>query len=122
MADAILQHYEQRGFESSAEEREIIGVMKKLFQLLLCLALSVGSAPLMLAAEPDDEPEITITRSKTETIEEYRANGRLYMIKITPKKGFVYYLVDTDGDGSLDSRQNGLDEGLLIPRWTLFSW
>ncbi len=96
--------------------------MNKLFQLLLCLVLSVGSVPLMLAAEPDDEPEITITRSKTDTIEEYRANGRLYMIKITPKKGFTYYLVDSDGDGSLDSRHNELDEGLLIPSWTLFSW
>jgi len=96
--------------------------MTKLFQLLLCLALSAGSVPLVLAAEPDDEPEITITRSQGEIIEEYRANGRLYMIKITPKKGFAYFLVDTDGDGSLDSRQNELDEGLLIPRWTLFSW
>jgi len=96
--------------------------MTKLFQLLLCLTLAVGSVPLVLAAEPDDEPEITITRSQSEIIEEYRANGRLYMIKITPKKGFVYFLVDTDGDGSLDSRQNELDEGLLIPSWTLFSW
>ena len=96
--------------------------MKKLFQLLLCLTLAAGSAPLVLAAEPDDDPEITITRSQSEIIEEYRANGRLYMIKITPKKGFSYFLVDTDGDGSLDSRQNELDEGLLIPRWTLFSW
>jgi len=96
--------------------------MTKLFQLLLCLALSAGSVPLVLAAEPDDEPEITITRNQSEIIEEYRANGRLYMIKITPKKGFAYFLVDTDGDGSLDSRQNELDEGLLIPRWTLFSW
>ncbi|HED39913.1 MAG TPA: DUF2782 domain-containing protein [Chromatiales bacterium] len=99
------------------------GVMKRVFQLLLCLFLAVsGPQQLALAAEPDDEPEITITRSQTEIIEEYRANGRLYMIKITPKKGFAYYLVDTDGDGSLDSRHNELDEGILIPRWTLFSW
>jgi len=96
--------------------------MKKLFQLLLCLFLVVGGVPLAVAAEPDGEPEITITRSQTEIIEEYRANGKLYMIKITPKKGFSYFLVDTDGDGSLDSRQNELDEGLLIPKWTLFSW
>ncbi|MBL1259095.1 MAG: DUF2782 domain-containing protein [Thiotrichaceae bacterium] len=96
--------------------------MKKLYPLLLCMALSVGSAPLVLAAEPGDEPEITITRSQTDMIEEYRANGQLYMIKVTPKKGLAYFLVDTDGDGSLDSRQNELDEGLLIPKWTLFSW
>ena len=97
--------------------------MNRLFQLLLCLVLAAGSSQLVLAAEPEaDEPEITITRSQTEIIEEYRANGQLYMIKITPRKGFSYYLVDTDGDGSLDSRKNELDEGLLIPQWTLFRW
>ncbi len=97
--------------------------MKRLFQLLLCLILTVGGTALVMAAEPEpDEPEITITRSQAEIIEEYRANGQLYMIKITPRKGFTYYLVDTDGDGSLDSRKNELDEGLLIPQWTLFRW
>ncbi len=98
--------------------------MKRLFQLLLCLVLTVvGGTAQVMAAEPStDEPEITITRSQAEIIEEYRANGQLYMIKITPRKGFTYYLVDTDGDGSLDSRKNELDEGLLIPSWTLFRW
>jgi len=97
--------------------------MKSVFQLLLCLFLAIGGIQqLVLAAGPDDEPEITITRSQTDIIEEYRANGKLYMIKITPKKGFAYYLVDTDGDGSLDSRHNELDEGIVIPKWTLFSW
>jgi len=97
-------------------------------QRMLCLFLAVaaGSLSAMVAAagpgSAAEEPEITISRSQSETIEEYRANGRLYMIKITPRKGFVYYLVDTDGDGSLESRQNELDEGLLIPQWKLLSW
>lgn len=97
--------------------------MKKLLQLLLCVILSVAVAPLVTAAEPEGvEPQVTITRNQNEIIEEHRINGQLFMIKVTPRKGFTYYLVDTDGDGSLDSRQNELDEGLLIPQWTLFSW
>ncbi len=33
------------------------------------------------------EPEVTITTKGTEIHEEYRANGRLYMIKVVPAKG-----------------------------------
>lgn len=35
--------------------------------------------------DPSLEPEVTITEGKDETVEEYRVNGQLYMIKITPK-------------------------------------
>lgn len=91
--------------------------------MLLCLVCAMGGSQLATATAPEnDEPEITISRSQSEIIEEYRANGQLYMIKITPRKGFVYYLVDSDGDGTLDRRHNGLNEGLLVPQWTLFNW
>lgn len=98
--------------------------MKRASQLLLFLLLVTGIGQSAVAADDpaSEEPEITITRNKSEIIEEYRINGQLYMIKITPKKGFSYFLVDTDGDGALDRRQNELDEGLLIPQWTLFRW
>ncbi len=96
--------------------------MKRLLPLLLPLFFSIGAIPLSKADVPTDEPEITIKRGQTEIIEEYRINGQLYMIKITPRKGLAYFLVDTDGDGTLDSRHNELDEGLLIPKWTLFKW
>ncbi len=67
-------------------------------------------------------PEITITTSGGRTsVEEYRVNGRLYMIKITPAKGFPYYLIDTDGDGDLDSRRNDL-QGRPVNQWILFRW
>ena len=45
------------------------------------------------------EPEVTIIRTDEEVIEEYRMNGRLYQVKVTPVIGPVYYLVDRDGDG-----------------------
>jgi hypothetical protein len=68
-----------------------------------------------------DTPEITITRQTEQTIEEYRVNGRLYMIKITPKIGPPYYLVDDQGNGKF-SRQESLDSGLRPPRWIIKSF
>jgi len=66
------------------------------------------------------EPEITIRQEADRTIEEYRVNGQLYAIKIIPKVGEPYYLVDSEGDGQLDKRQ---ERGrLLIPSWVLFKW
>jgi len=65
-----------------------------------------------------DEPTVTITRQTDQTVEEYRAGGKLYMIKITPKVGKPYYLVDDRGDGKF-SRQEALDSGVRPPRWIL---
>jgi hypothetical protein len=68
-------------------------------------------------------PEITIRQMGDRgTIEEYRAGGVLYMIKVNPAKGSSYYLVDTDGDGNMETRQNDLQSGMLIPAWVLLRW
>jgi hypothetical protein len=74
--------------------------------------------PKMVADEPVDEPQVTIVKQTELTIEEYRANGKLYMLKITPKIGAPYYLVDDRGDGKF-ARQEGLDSGLRVPRWII---
>jgi hypothetical protein len=71
------------------------------------------------ADEAADAPQVTISRQTEQTVEEYRANGKLYMIKITPKHGVPYYLVDDLGDGKF-ARQEGLDSGLRVPRWVIF--
>ncbi len=68
------------------------------------------------------EPDVTIIHGKKETVTEYRLNGHLYMIKVTPKKGYSYYLVDGDGDGNLETRHNELAPEFLVPNWVLFSW
>ncbi len=68
-------------------------------------------------------PEVTIRRRGDEgTIEEYRAGGVLYMVKVNPAKGVSYYLVDSDGNGSLETRFNDLESGLAIPAWVLLRW
>ena len=68
--------------------------------------------------EADLEPQVTITQHTEQTVEEYRVGGRLYMIKIVPKVGKPYYLVDDRGDGKF-SRQESLDSGVRPPRWII---
>jgi len=70
------------------------------------------------ANDADNEPEVTITKQTEQTVEEYRVGGRLYMIKITPKVGKPYYLVDDRGDGKF-ARQESLDSGFRPPRWII---
>ncbi len=54
-------------------------------------------------------------------IEEYRVNGLLYAAKITPDVGAAYYLIDRDGDGTLESRSGELED-IAVPHWVIFSW
>jgi hypothetical protein len=72
-------------------------------------------------AEEGLEPQVTIKRRDRAVVEEYRIGGQLYMIKITPSKGLPYYLVDSDGDGSLETRRNSLNDPEVI-QWRLFTW
>lgn len=67
------------------------------------------------------EPEISIIQEDDRTIEEYRVNGQLYMIKIIPVVGPAYYLMDTDGDGTLEHRRHSLDNP-EVPNWILLEW
>lgn len=89
------------------------------------------SAPALLAQAPQEgaspldqamEPEVVITPTEQGRVKEYRVNGQLYMIEIVPTKGAPYYLIDTDGDGLLDNRQNHLEPELTIPRWPVLRW
>jgi hypothetical protein len=74
--------------------------------------------PPAFTPESGDEPEVTIVKQTELMIEEYRSNGRVYMIKITPKIGAPYYLVDDRGDGKF-ARQESLDSGFRPPRWII---
>src|SRR5574340_624213 len=48
---------------------------------------------------PDDAPQVTIKPSSQGRVVEYRANGKLYMLKVIPKVGKPYYLIDQKLDG-----------------------
>jgi hypothetical protein len=100
--------------------------------LLLCAALPVAAQtkpnlqpvpeppppPPGFELDPALEPQVTILKRGTDTVEEYRIAGRLYMVKITPAAGRPYYMIDHKGDGRF-SRQDGLDSGVRPPMWVI---
>jgi len=72
-------------------------------------------------SDQDLEPEITIRNRGKDKVEEYRKNGRLYMVKVTPSVGRPYYLIDYQGHGSF-VRRDSFDKGLVVPTWVLKTW
>ena len=68
------------------------------------------------------EPEITIIKKKNSIHEEYRLNGKLYMVKVIPFSGPPYFYIDRDGDGSLESKSTSRNSSELVPQWVIFSW
>lgn len=64
----------------------------------------------------DLEPEVTIQTRGTEVHEEYRFNGQLYMVKVTPTRGPAYYLIyDERGQ----SRRSDLEPEFNVPTWVI---
>ncbi|GAB7530514.1 DUF2782 domain-containing protein [Pseudomonas sp. 3A(2025)] len=95
--------------------------MRTINRLLVTCVLLTG--PLMaVAAEdsPSADPEVTIRTDGDKTIQEYRQNGFLYAVKITPKHGKPYFLVRADGTSPNFIRSDQPD--MLIPQWEIFSW
>ena len=68
------------------------------------------------------EPEITIIHKKNATYQEYRHNGRLFMVKVIPIVGKAYFFVDRDGDGIMETRRDDRSSILKVPQWVIFSW
>ena len=108
---------------------------RTLLAFLLCTPLALPAADPALEPLPEVtppptgtneadelEPEVSIIKRDEETIHEYRVNGELYMVKIEPRYGPPYYLIDKDGDGSLESRYNKLEPAMLVPSWMIFRW
>jgi hypothetical protein len=63
------------------------------------------------------EPEVTITTKGADRHEEYRVAGRLYMVKVIPKKGRPYYLVDKEGRGEFV--KDDIQSGVSPPMWVI---
>tara|TARA_B110000238_G_C15878773_1_gene332526 strand:+ start:111 stop:404 length:294 start_codon:yes stop_codon:yes gene_type:complete len=79
--------------------------------------------PVQSTFESDytNEPEVTIIKDGESTTEEYRINGQLYMVKVTPDGAPPYYLYkETEGSGWL--RVEGISEPLIVPQWVVFEF
>ena len=78
----------------------------------------VPPPPVAATGDAELEPQVTITTRGEDKVEEYRINGRLYMIKVTPPHGVPYYLVDEQGHGVL-SRKDSVDSATRPPMWVI---
>jgi hypothetical protein len=77
--------------------------------------------PLDGGGDVTTEPQVTIIQKADERVEEYRMNGKLYMVKVTPSHGVPYYLMDENGMGVM-TRHDDLDTGVRVPKWVIFSF
>ncbi len=97
-------------------------------RLAVCLAL----IPLALASqvngldlsvhESDLVPNVILQEHENRTVEEYRINGRLYKLRITPRLGAPYYLLDQDGSGDLALHRGAGPATTQVPQWVLMRW
>ena len=88
--------------------------------------LPPGSRPLeepppppLVEPDPALQPQVTIRREEDKEIAEYRVNGKLYMVRVTPKNGKPYTLTDPKGDGTFIRHDNTLTPNLVVPQWVL---
>lgn len=94
----------------------------------LLASLSAGMAWARVEPQtPDEQPilpkkqkdEVTIVQDGDKLMEIHQTNGKVYGIKVIPKNGKPYYLVDMKGDGKFIQSQ---DERMLVPQWVILSW
>ena len=93
--------------------------MRTLHRLTLAALLACSPLPLLAEDAPSGEPEVTIRQEGDKTIQEYRVNGFLSAIKVTPKGGKPYFLVRADGEAHWMRSDKPY---MLIPQWEIFSW
>ena len=71
---------------------------------------------------PLDHVDINIIKREDRTIETHSVNGIVYKVKVMPTNGPAYYLYDTDGDGSLETRSNRELSETTVQQWKIFEW
>ena len=91
------------------------------FALLLCLA---GCASL--STQTFDEADLANaqvsvrTEGNGDVVEEYRIEGQVRAIRVTPLRGPAWMVFDRDGDGRMDKSKDGMDVSPVY--WKLFGW
>jgi len=68
-----------------------------------------------------EEPQVVIKKRGEDRIEEYSLNGMVYIIKVTPRIGFPYYLIDDTGDG-ISFGDGTLEDGIRPPMWVIYQF
>ena len=68
------------------------------------------------------QPRVTIVRRDWATFEEYSVAGQVYAVKVTPSVGRPYWIYDSDGDGSLETRRDFFYDTPQPHRWKILTW
>ena len=95
--------------------------------LVLVTALLAGtmmsSIGKGIAASPDLWiPDIVVSDYENRTEDAYWQGNRPVAIKITPKYGAPYYIVDPDGDSEYEMRRGGADVDVKPNNWKVLAW
>ncbi len=109
--------------------------MRRPYSLFFALAIAAGAAlaqtpadkpaavdpkpPVVEPLDNDIEPQVTIRQREGAAVEEYRVNGRLYKIRVTPARGEPYLLIDPTGEGSFVRQEGPGNPGLSVPQWVI---
>lgn len=100
--------------------------MRRLILLLLLSAAAPAMAgssanqdapPTIAPSNGAAEPEVRVVQRGDQRIEEYRLNGKLYMMKVTPGKGTPYFLQDAEGAGQMKNVDPS--QRVVVPSWVL---
>ncbi|APV52287.1 hypothetical protein BWI17_04465 [Betaproteobacteria bacterium GR16-43] len=79
-------------------------------------------APTDVAHEQGPAPEVTMRMDGDNEIAEYRMKGKLYMMRVKPKNGPAYTLMDHKGDGSFTKQDHTLTPNTSVPQWVLLEF
>ena len=74
--------------------------------------------PPLPAGAAADEPRVRIPVQEGDTIEPVRRGGVVVAVKVTPRGGRPYFLIDTSGNGNW-MRRDSLDSGLAVPMFPI---
>ena len=87
--------------------------------------LPPGALPLVDAPPPppltdrDTTAQVTTRVEGDQVIEEHRVNGKVHTMRVTPKHGRPYVLMDNKGDGTNSRLDQTLDQQVRAPQWVL---
>lgn len=105
--------------------------MSLIAPLLLALATAQAPAPKDVPIPPKAPPPAAEEAAPTvqirtgdngDVIEEYRQEGRLYMVRVRPAHGKPYYFFDNNGDGLLDRADAEHTGGVAPVYWEIYTW
>jgi hypothetical protein len=79
----------------------------------------VPPPPAIVDKDAALEPDVKVRMEGDQKIEEYRVKGKLFMMRVTPKNGPAYVLMDHSGDGTFMKQDHTIDGGVRVPQWVL---